>query len=411
MTSNTKLTQIQCEKVVQNNVDFYIGKLKAEEFLDIASVTHRIITGWDEKNQPIYNNHVQRKPNQSRVTAVKNFLLKDEIACFPNSILVALPSTLLVEEIDDNNPVLKIDKSLIKLDSEEPIYVQIIDGQHRFKGLKDAIKELERKNEEEREWLEEDNEKLESLLNFEFVISFFIDPDIDFQAMLFSVINRTPVKVNQDLVYDLFGILEKDSPQKTSLAIALELNGHKIKGRKGPFFKRIRLLGKKEKGENSPISQGMFIKTILKLISPSLRLSEIERFKSRESFKEGGNENTIFRTYYAENQDNLIFKVLSNYFDAVRNTFVDNNGRSYWDLEETRENPFHKTIGFLALVDVLIELFPIGLKEKKLTTEFFELWLGKAKDIELIDANGNTNYPYSSKGKTELSDDLISRIL
>lgn len=392
--------EIKCQKVVQNNVDFFIGKISAQELISISSVTQRIITGWDDENKPIYNKQVQRKPSASRVKAIKDFLINDEIACFPNSILVSLPSVLLRSEIDEINPVLDIDNSLIDFTSEEPIYLQIIDGQHRFKGIEEAIKELEGKN----------DDKVISLKEFEFVVSFFIDPEIDFQAMLFSVINRTPVKVSQDLVYDLFGILEKDSPQKTALAIALELNGQIKDGIKGPFYKRIRLLGKKEKGENSPISQGMFIKTLIKLISPSIRASEVERFRSREYFLEGGSEKTIFRPYYAKDKDNLIFKVLYNYFTAVQKVFVDPQGNSYWDFSKTSDNPLQKTIGFLALMDVLVELFPIGVKEKKLTVEFFETWLDKAKDIELLDDNGETNYVYSSKGKSELTTDLISKI-
>jgi DGQHR domain-containing protein len=373
----------------------------------IVSITHRIITGTDEKGLPIYNKKVQRKPNQTRVNSIRDYLLRDEVASFPSNILVSVPSILLLDEIKETNGnfVITIDKKKINLSSEEePLYVQIIDGQHRFRGMQVALDYLK---------TEGDEENFQKLNDFEFVVSFFIDPEIDFQAMLFSTINRTPVKVSQDLVYDLFGLLESDSPQKTALAIALELNALKTteNGKMGPFYKRIRLLGKKEKGEMSPISQGMFIKSIILLISPNLRLSEIERFNEREEFHKGGTDRTIFRDYYSNNRDNIMFKILVSYFVAVRETFIDINGQSYWDIGASMDNPLQRTIGYLALIDVLIYLFPLGSKEKKLDTDFFKSHLSKAKYIQLLNENNETNYVYSSIGRSQLKDDLLKYIL
>jgi hypothetical protein len=171
------------------------------------------------------------------------------------------------------------------------------------------------------------------------------------------------------------------------------------------------LLGKKEKGEMSPISQGMFIKSIILLISPNLRLSEIERFNEREEFHKGGTDRTIFRDYYSNNRDNIMFKILVSYFVAVRETFIDINGQSYWDIGASMDNPLQRTIGYLALIDVLIYLFPLGSKEKKLDTDFFKSHLSKAKYIQLLNENNETNYVYSSIGRSQLKDDLLKYIL
>lgn len=403
------LIKVPCTKVVQNNVEFLVGTISAINLIQLVSVTHRSIIGFDDEGLPIYNDEIQRKPSNSRVKSIKDYLLTDKYATFPNNILISIPSLVLEREIEYNegcdNFSIYIDKTKIDLSSSEyPMYLQIFDGQHRFKGMQEAIEECRNNN------LLDLKENLE---NFNFVVSFFIDAEIDFQAMLFSVINRTPVKVSQDLVFDLFGLTENDSPQKTALAITLELNGKKYTEDNviGPFYKRIRLLAKKEKGFNSPLSQGMVIKEIVKLISPSLQIAERERFLSREKFVKGGNSNTIFRDFYSQNKDFAIFKTLLNFFTAVRETFVDENNNKYWDFEETPDNPLQRTIGFLAFMKILVIIFPEGLTEKNLSKEFFLKKLKPAKELHLIDSNGDSLYPYSSVGVNRLRDDVLNLIL
>ncbi len=408
LNSNNNIVDIVCRKVTQNNVDFLIGSIQAKELLKLVTVTHRAIIGFDENGMPIYNKQIQRKPSTQRVNSIKEYLLNDKFATFPNNILISVPSIVLSKEIeynkDCNTFIISIDKNKIDItDKDNPLYLQIFDGQHRFRGIQEAIAECE---------VNGDSDKAEALEDFEFVVSFFIDAEIDFQAMLFSVINRTPVKVTQDLVFDLFGLTETDSPQKTALAIALELNGIKNtdKGEEAPFYKRIRLLAKKEKGFNSPLSQGMFVKEITKLISPSLQDAEEERFGSRDTFHIGGNANTIFRNSYADNKDFIIFRTLINFFIAVRHSFVDANKNSYWDFKSTPDNPLQRTIGFQALIKVLIQIFPEGYNGKDLSVEFFKNKLKKVNQLPLIDSNGNSNYAYSSVGVNKLRDDILSLI-
>ena len=398
--------KISCQRVVQNNVEFFIGKLCFSDLSKICAVNQRIILGFDENELPIYNDSFQRKVNTGRSNQIKDYLLIDEEATFPNSIILSIPSLLLAAEIKDGEfSEIDIDENKIILNSSEnPIYVQIIDGQHRFSGMKEAVYQLQGEG--------NNDPLLNRLLEFEFVVSFFVDAQIEFQAMLFSTINRTPVKVPYDIVYDLFGLVDKDSPQKTALAICLELNSSK-KGENGlisPFNKRIKLLGKKEKGESSYISQQMFIRTIITLISPSIRVSETERFKDRTYFNNGGNYRTIFRSFYASSHDNYIFRTIINFFYAVENTFVDSKGNSYWKMTETSDNPLQRTIGFLSLIDVLVELFHKGIVENKLSVIFFKENLAKAASIRLLDANNESLYPYTSKGKTQLTKDLLDLI-
>lgn len=407
---NTKnIIEIVCRKVTQNNVEFLVGSVSAEQLIKLVSVTHRAIIGFDESGFPIYNNQIQRKPSSQRVNSIKEYLLTDKFATFPNNILVSVPSLVLEKEIefnkDCNTYTLSIDQSKINLnDLDKPLYLQIFDGQHRFRGIQEVIKESEENN----------NLALAKVFkDFEFVVSFFIDAEIDFQAMLFSVINRTPVKVTQDLVFDLFGLTENDSPQKTALAVALELNGKQFTadGKNSPFFKRIKLLAKKEKGYYSPLSQGMIVKEIIKLISPTLQAAEIERFYPRDSFKLGGNENTIFRQAYSVGNDFMIFRTLSNFFLAVQESFVDRNGKRFWIFEETNDNPLQRTIGFQALIKVLIKIFPEGLDNKDLSFDFFMKKMENVKRLELINDLGESKYQYSSVGVNRLKEDILSLIV
>lgn len=397
------ILNIPCQKVVQNNIDFLVGKIDAETLMNLSTVTARTIVGFDDDGMPIYNKAVQRKPSALRVDSVKEYLINDEFACFPSSILLSVPTALIRTEISDTNPVLSIDTSIIDIKSiENPIYLQIFDGQHRFRGMQEALNELKQRG---------DYEKLEKLNRFEFVVSFFIEANIEFQAMIFSTINRTPVKVSQNLVFDLFGLTKKDSPQKTALAIALQINGTKavdgLPGILAPFYKRIRLLAKKAKGEFSPISQGMFIKTIVTLISPSLKKAEEERNYERSDFSHGGSDRTIFRSFYANANDNLIFTSILNYFSAVELVCVDKDKKSWWNPNETSDNPLQRTIGFLALIDLLIKVFPKAFDAKNISVRFFEELIQPISRVKLLDGEGQSLYPYSSVGKTELSKELI----
>jgi len=405
--SNSHLEiDIPCRRVVQNNVEFLLGTVKASQLMKLVSVTSRAITGFDEKGEPLYNDFIQRKPNAGRVTSIKDYLIYDEEACFPNNILVSVPSAVINNEIgndEETNLVISLDKIVLK--GKSPLYLQIFDGQHRFRGVQVAIEELEKLG---------DYERAKRFGDFEFVISFFIDAEPEFQAMMFSIINRTPVKVAQDLVYDLFGLTKEDSPQKTCLAVALQLNGTRFlndnKETPGPFYKRIRLLAKKEKEFDSPISQSMFIKTILTLISTSLRASEVDRVLPRKALEGGGNERTVFRKYYSEEKDNLIYKTLLNYFAAVREVFVYTNGRSYWDVGVTPINAFQKTVGFLALIDLLVAIMPFAEQSKNISILFFKNYLEKAQGINLLNQQGESSYPFSSRGRTMLSQDLLSMV-
>ena len=115
-------------------------------------------------------------------------------------------------------------------------------------------------------------------MNIELVISCFIDKSLEYQAMIFSTINRTQKRVSQDLVHSLFGITENDSPFKTALEVTLALNGNYS----SPFYKRIKLYGDSyDSSFIPPLSQSTMIKKIVSFISISLREAEGDTHANR----------------------------------------------------------------------------------------------------------------------------------
>jgi hypothetical protein len=72
-----------------------------------------------------------------------------------------------------------------------------------------------------------------------------------------------------------------------------------------------------------------------------------------------GDAKLVFRPMWVEDRDNVILKVLFNYFSAVADTFPRewNDGTC----------PLAKTIGFGALMSLLTDLVPAGLKKSDLS--------------------------------------------
>ncbi|MDQ7057067.1 MAG: DGQHR domain-containing protein [Ghiorsea sp.] len=94
------------------------------------------------------------------------------------------------EGIDEDN------KLSLRGDSK---IAKIIDGQHRLFGLERQLKEDPTFKEEE----------------FELIVTIFIDIDEEYQANIFSTINKAQTKVNKSIVYDLYSLAKTRSPQRT----------------------------------------------------------------------------------------------------------------------------------------------------------------------------------------------------
>jgi DGQHR domain-containing protein len=336
---------IKARKVVQNNQEFLLGVFKISQVQNFTKYTERLIVGFKEVDDididgtqtqilPDYNPQIQRKTNNAKVERIADFLITDPTAMFPTNIVIAIPQQVIDEKIEDveGNTTIFLN-SIVKEElqkSSGDVFLTIIDGQHRIKGIERAIervRELILKPSEASD-IDKNKSILQRLLDLELIVTFFIDPILEYQAMIFSTINKTQTKVPENLVFSLFGLTKDDTPQKTSLEIVLALNGLE----KSPFYNRIKLVGGNYKrGENIPLSQATMVKSILFNISKNQRESEIERTKERNSLS--SNESLVFRKYYIENNDRMIVRIMYSYFSAVKETFVLQDGNSYWAFE------------------------------------------------------------------------------
>ena len=390
--------------VSQNGQDFIIGKAPIGEVLNYTMYTERLIIGYDEDEKPIYNKHVQRKVDASRTRQIAKFLLNDKEAIFPTNIVLNIPVNI-IESQEENDGIIsitlvdnvaeQIEKAKREGSDKADIFVTIIDGQHRIRGIEVAIEELNKMISKASDPAQKEALKLQldNLLKMELVVSFFIDKDLEFQAMTFSTINRTQRRVSQDLVYELFGLTSDDSPQKTALEVALALNAHP----RSPFYRRIKLYGGSyAKDDSRPLSQAAMIKSIIKGICSSVQSAETERYKKRKDFNEKNSSKSLpFRQFYADNRDDLISDCMFYFFNSVRNKLTQ-----YWDYDgqTNPQNILQSTVGYEALMSLLAEII-----QKENITSFdkdtFDGYVEKLTDIRFDDIEA---YPMTMKGKSIL---------
>ena len=304
--------------ISQNGQDFILGKSTIADILKITRYTERVIIDFDEDGRPIYNEQVQRKVESQRVNKIADFLINDPEATFPTNIVLNIPISVISEQSynqDAGTIEIKLDEivseqiNIAKKDEKNAdVYVSIIDGQHRIRGIEVAIERLSDEINKTGDITKK--KRLGDLMNIELAVSYFIDKSLEYQAMIFSTINRTQKRVSQDLVYSLFGLSANDTPYKTALEVVLALNGHP----KSPFYRRIKLYGGNYKKKNvngdissPPLSQSTMIKNIVSFICENKREAENDKYRNRkELLRKTTTKSLPFREFYAQDKDYLI---------------------------------------------------------------------------------------------------------
>jgi len=431
---------LKTQRVKQNNQEFLLGIFKIQDILNFTRYTEYTILGFDEENdnKPITKAEVQRKLSPSKVEQIADFLINDPLAIFPTNLVVSIPKHVIENQSEDTDGIVQITlKNIVyneikKIDKNQKgdIYLTVIDGQHRIRGIEVAIKRIRDdisinekmiqtsiNTEQFEKKMHELKTKLENLENIELPVSFFIDPILEYQAMIFSTINRTQTRVSQDLVYSLFGLTKDDSPQKTALNIINTLNGRE----NSPFYKRIRLagaaskIGKEFYKEGNPIlSQATMVKSVLFMICKNNRDSEIERHKTRKYFIKNPNSELPFRKLYGQNNDERIIKILFAFYKAVQKSFLDINGNSFWDFKDVERrkptNILQTTIGYEALLMILrVALSKLKDEENDKIEIYYDL-LSRAKSIDFKDDNDPKIYPFANKTKNKFYNDIGEKI-
>ena len=409
--------------IVQNQQDFVIAKFSIEQIFSFTKYTNRILNSFDEDGKPIYNDEIQREIEISRANKIADFLIEDPEATFPTNIVLHIPKEVIEKQIEHKKFIEIVLKQKVfdELQKKEgDVFITIIDGQHRIKGIQIALSRIQEEIDSLSQTLRISpandilitklnarTTRLKDLKDIEIIVSFFIDKTIEYQAMIFSTINRTQKRVSQSLVYDLFGLDTGDTPQKTAIQTIIVLNSHE----KSPFHNRIKFYGGNYSSENSPpLTQATMAKSIVSLICENSREAERDRHKSRIELlerKPGSTKYLPFRIHYAKKQDKNISDTLFYFFNAIKYVFTyknlgSNEELSYWDMDPENYRPtniLHTTVGYESLMKILSELLEKEIKKPITEIDIFLPHLLKIKDIPVYDT---VRYPFNNKGKKRL---------
>ncbi|MGK9231958.1 DGQHR domain-containing protein [Inquilinus limosus] len=363
-------------RVSQPVGEFYVGVIDACVLMRMARADVRRIT---ERDFETYSG-IQRGLNRARVSEINDFI-KTADAAFPNTIILNVDSGAITE-IKEQSSQNGSDRSIVQFEiSGGENTFKIIDGQHRLAGF------------------DENN-----CLNFDLVVTLFVDLILEEQAYLFSTINLKQTKVNKSLVYDLFDVAETKSPQKIAHSVVKMLNADD----ESPFYKRIKLLGVTPIFEGKPLylptlTQGTVVDRLLRLISRE-PAKDRDREKRGERIELTGREvidGLIFRPPYVEDQEWAIYRVMLNYFGAIARSF-----EKEWS---DPKNPLSRTIGYGALMRLLVPLYQRGYMKQDVSSGYFLEATNEAAKRHRTSGMQITfdNFPAAGNGETKLADYLL----
>ena len=359
---------------------FYIGVIRADELLRICHFDYRRMQ-YNAGGYPEFLG-IQRQVSEKRVADIRRYPGTVD-ACFPTSVVISVDERCVsIRETDrEGFLVLEITKYIDDVTPELSIELDqvaiIIDGQHRLKGLEDALAE-----------------------SFELSVSIFVGIDENIQASLFSIVNLAQTKVNRSLVYDLFSLARNRSPEKTCHEIAVALDSLP----ESPFHDRIKRLGiATEDRFGETLSQATVVKGLLPYISkdPILDRDIGKRygFWEPELSSDGGRK--IFFEFFRKDQDELILKIMMNYFNAVRDRWLEawtNTGSG---------NIINRTNGYNGFMRFLRPAYLYYTESTEVVSESqFRSLFGKVK-LENEDFNP-TNFLPGSSGATALFHRLVA---
>ena len=344
---------IQMFEVNQPIGTFYIGKMSSNDLINISHVSQRDRLGGH-----------QRQLKNQRAQEIATYCT-DPDATFPTPVILAVSSENFIPIGESNAGFVSF-----KYDETKRI-AEILDGQHRIAGIAEY----------------NGNE-------FEIPVVLMFNLREEQKAYVFSTINGNQVKVDRSLIYDLFELSESPSPYKTCHYIARSMNSDP----QSPFYKRLKMLEKRESSQQT-ISQNVFVTNLCALISGKPQEDEIALKKSH-ALKD--NPNYVLRKYFIKQKDEVILKILHNYYGAASEIFPDewNNPQKYI---------LTKSVGFQGLTLALSKIIPMGEKKGDLSKQFFLRVLEQFKLQLSIDNMMMTSqyFPSNANGAKKISQMII----
>ncbi len=338
---------------------FAMTVMKIQDILDISYIDRREFDqiSLDSKGGP------QREASSLRINEIAKYSETTD-AAFPTPILLALPEDSY--EIDDD---------FITLNENRKV-ASVVDGQHRLLGLS----------------------KSKFINEYTLPVVFILNATDEQKALIFAIINGKQTRVSASVIYDLFNVIPGRNVYKTAHEIARALNQNE----NSPFYRRLKMLGKKGKDSNESLSQGTFTTQLLKLITNK----PAEDFNySRQNEQPPSRPNAVFNEYFLKNNDEIILKILLNLFSAIKNTF--NN-----EWENPNEFILSKTTGYTAIINALPTMYKHGTSIGKLNTKFFESIFTQLKSEFQNDGTQLTSnfFPPNSIGESKLKDRILNAL-
>lgn len=292
---------------------FYISSIPASILLKVVTNSRRSMGG----------DGVQRDAIKSRIKNISTFCRNSD-SVFPTPIIVSI-----------NNGMAKIENRCIEFSDVSPIG-DVLDGQHRLLGLENSGVEHD----------------------FQLPVVFMFGLTAEEKAYVFSIINSKQTKVNASLLYDLFELMDRRSPQKTAHELARSMNSLTF----SPFYNRLKMLGTKEAGQDkATLSQGTFAQSVIGLYSKYPFKDKDKMYNGEEIDEHDG---TVLRHYFVYGKDDIILKILLNCFTALSEVF-----KNEWD--NPKENILCKTTGFCSIIKALPKIIEKGYECQNLTKDYF----------------------------------------
>ena len=391
--NNTEYVFLFCQRMIQPIGELYSTSLSWNILRKIAFTNPRILMGIDENGKEEYSG-IQRHLSPERKREISDYVNKDISATFPSSIIINIPQQevdvisinppigLNIASTPDNdipnnipvgfNQVVNFPDLFLFVFPYKENVAQIIDGQHRMSGFENSSNNL----------------------NFDLPVTIFVDQLIDKQAEIFSTINGKQTRVTPSLVYDLFGLSSKRSPYKVANELVKLLN----ESDSSPIKNWIRILGKANNFYSGYITQSTVVKNLLLLYCGNIKQAEEDKRilssgKKPTDVPALTTRETVFRDLFINEEDEVIYKSLLNFFNAVKITF-----NSEWEKNDTI---LKKTVGFSALFKVFIILSKKGKAAKNLSFDFFKAELQSSTHIKF------DGILLSSKGVNQLFERFI----
>ena len=310
MKENRPLNWHACIEVEQSKKRFFLTKLTAEK---LVKISYASVRGHEEEEGA-----VQRILNPRRIASLKQFALERGI----------YPSSVVLNWVSEAEPLQRKDGGLL-LPSVARV-AQIIDGQHRIAGLREAISEDP------------------SVGKVELPVSIYERLDTAGCAEIFLSINTEQRPVPRSLVIDLYGELSEDLIDRAALRardIAMMLQ----ESEESPYRELIKLPG-------APRTHGgVALSTVVSAIKP---LVEDKGILEQQGISE------------LEMQ----FKAICNFLKALEKKYGDS-----W--ESKKDNAFLFGAGFTGAMEFFAKtLVPYCGKDGDFTQEHMTAVLTMARD-------------------------------